>query len=317
MANDEIKKPSALEKLQKKIATNGQTQLRAITEVKERNSLVSAVNEASLDIELITPNPFQPRKVFDNDKIIELAEAIKENGMIQPIAVRAVDDGYQIIAGERRYRACKYLGFTTIQAVIFNADDEATAMMALSENIDREDLTDYEIGQAILNISHLFKKKTELSRYTGKTRSDIYRYLAFNDLPDWLKNRLNGNPGLINRNNAQLLVSFFKEAAYSDSKHKEYVLSALNMIEESALTQTLLIPKIRRLIRDAENPRRQSDNVISKKYALNGKNIGGFSFDNHKVTIKITSELITEEVAKSIYQYVADALKEVDIDSEK
>jgi len=310
------KKPTALERLQNKIATNGQTQLKAISEVKERNSLVSAVNEASLDIELITPNPFQPRKVFDHEKIIELAEAIKENGLIQPIAVRAVDDGYQIIAGERRFRACKYLGHTSIQAVIFDADDEATAMMAISENIDREDLTDYEVGQAIQNISHLFKKKTELSRYTGKTRSDIYRYLAFNDLPDWVKGRLNGNPNLINRNNAQLLVSFFKEADYVESKHKEYVLSALNMIEESALTQTLLIPKIRRLIRDAENPRRQSDNVVLKKYALKGKNVGGFSFDDNKVIIKLNSELITDDVANSIYQMVADALAGLDVGSD-
>lgn len=236
------KKPTALERLQNKIAENGELQLNAISEVKERNSLVSAVSENDIDIDLVSPNPFQPRKFFPQEKIIELADSIKENGLIQPIAVRVVDDGYQIIAGERRLRACKYLGHTSIKAVIFNADDEATAFMALSENIDREDLTDYEVGQAIFNISHLFKKKTELGRYTGKTRSDIYRYLSFNNLPDWVKGRLNGNPGLINRNNAQVLVSFFAEPDYSESKHKEHVLSALNMVEAGALTQTMLLP---------------------------------------------------------------------------
>ncbi len=309
-------KKTALQRLQSKIDSNGKSQLKAITKAKERNALVSAVNEANLEIDLITPNPFQPRKVFDQEKIVELAEAIKEHGLIQPIAVRAVAEGYQIIAGERRFRACKYLGHTHIQAVIFDADDEAMAMMALSENIDREDLTDYEVGQAIQNIAHLFKKKTELSRYTGKTRSDIYRYLAFNDLPDWVKARLNVNPNLINRNNAQLLVSLFKEADYEECKHKEHVLSALSMVEENALTQTLLIPKIRRLIRDSENPRRQSENRVSKNYALKGKNVGGFSFDDNKMVIKLNSEFITDEVANAIYQMVADALDKLDVGSD-
>jgi ParB family chromosome partitioning protein len=301
-------KKSALDKLMNKVSQNGQSQIEAISAAKGRGNFISTLDEAELDVSLIDPNPYQPRKVFDQEKIAELAEAIKANGLIAPIAVRKIGERYQVIAGERRLRAARHLGYPTIQAIIFDADDEAAALMALSENIDREELSDYEVGQAIHSIEHLFKKKTELSRYTGKTRSDIYRYLAYNDLQDWVKSRLNSTPNLINRNNAQLLVSFFSEEDYVESKHKEHVVTALNMVEAGALTQTMLMPKIRRLIRDAENPRRQSADAISREYSLNGKKVGKFSFDDNKMVIKLNSEAINEEVAHSIYEMVADAL---------
>jgi ParB family chromosome partitioning protein len=301
-------KKNALDKLMSKVSQNGQSQIEGISVAKGRGSFVSTLDETTLDISLIDPNPYQPRKAFDHEKITELAESIKANGLIAPIAVRKVGDRYQIIAGERRLRAIKLLEQSTIQAIIFDADDEAAALMAISENIDREDLSDYEVSQAILSIEHLFKKKTELSRYTGKTRSDIYRYLAYNDLQDWVKSRLNGNSRLINRNNAQLLVSFFSEDDYVESKHKEHVITAFNMIEAGALTQTMLMPKIRRLIRDADNPRRQTADAISKDYSLEGKKVGRFTFDDNKMVIKLNSEAINEEVANSIYEMVADAL---------
>lgn len=307
MENKQTKK-SALDKLMNKVSQNGQSQIEAISAAKGRANFISTLDETELQVSLIDPNPYQPRKVFDPEKISELAEAIKSNGLIAPIAVRKIGERYQVIAGERRLRAVKHLDYPTIQAIIFDADDEAAALMALSENIDREDLSDYEVGQAIHSIEHMFKKKTELSRYTGKTRSDIYRYLAYNDLPDWVKSRLNSNPNLINRNNAQLLVSFFSEETYEENKHKEHVITALNMVEAQALTQTMLMPKIRRLIRDAENPRRQSADAISREYSLHGKKIGKFSFDDNKMVIKLNSDLINEEVAQSIYEVVADAL---------
>jgi ParB family chromosome partitioning protein len=301
-------KKSALDKLMSKVSQNGQSQIEAISAAKGRGNFISTLDETELDVSLIDPNPYQPRKVFDQEKIAELAEAIKANGLIAPIAVRKIGERYQIIAGERRLRAARHLGYPIIQAIIFDADDEAAALMALSENIDREELSDYEVGQAIHSIEHLFKKKTELSRYTGKTRSDIYRYLAYNDLQDWVKSRLNSNPNLINRNNAQLLVSFFSEEEYVESKHKEHVVTALNMVEAGALTQTMLMPKIRRLIRDAENPRRQSADAISREYSLNGKKVGKFSFDDNKMVIKLNSEAISEDVAHSIHEMVADVL---------
>ncbi len=301
-------KKSVLDKLKKKVSQNEESQIEGISASKSRENLVSTVDEVLIDISLIDPNPYQPRKVFDQDKIIELSDSIKANGLIAPIAVRKVGVRYQLIAGERRFRAVKYIGYPKIQAVIFDANDEAISLMALTENIDREDLSDYEVGQAIQSIEHLFRKKTELAMYAGKVRSDIYRYLAYSKLPDWVINKLNSNPFIINRNNAQLLTSFFSENGYLEDKHKEHVINALNMIEVGALTQTMLMPKIRRLIRDAENPRRKTENEISKEYLLNGKKIGTFSFDNNKIVIKLNSEIINENTANDIYRIIDDVL---------
>jgi hypothetical protein len=86
------------------------------------------------------------------------------------------------------------------------------------------------------------------------------------------------------------------------------------MIEAGALTQTMLMPKIRRLIRDAEHPRRQTENAISKVYSLKGKKIGKFNFDDNKMTITLNSAVINEEIANEIYQKVADALSAYEIE---
>lgn len=303
-------KKSPLDKLMNKVSKNEQAQIEGITAAKHRENFVSSINETDLDLSLIDSNPYQPRKSFNQEKINDLAEAIKINGLIAPIAVRKIEDRFQIIAGERRFRAVKSLNHSTIKAIIFNADDEATALMALSENIDREGLSDYEVAQAIIKIEHLFKKKTELSRYTGKMRSDIYRYLSYKNLPIWIINKLDTNPHLINRNNSQLLVSFFSSLACPEENYKKHVISALNMIEQNALTQTMLLPKIKRLIKEDGNPRRKTENAISKTYTLKGKKVGQFSFDDKKIIINLKSEILDEDLATSIYQLIAEKLLE-------
>lgn len=306
-----IQKKTALDRLKNKVSDNGQSQIEAISVAKSRSQFVNTIDERSIDVSLIDPNPYQPRKKIDPNKITELADSIKENGLIAPIAVRKINESsYQIIAGDRRLRAVKQIGLQSIQAIIFDADDEAMAVMALSENIDREDLSDYETGQAIFQIEHLFRKKTELAKYTGKVRSDIYRYLSFNNLPDWIKNRLNNNPNLINRNNAQQLVSLHSEENF-ERKYKDCVISALNEIEAGSLTQTMLIPKIKKLMREIDNPRRLSSRAIKKIYLLNGKNIGKFDFDDNKMSIKINSDIIDEHAANEIYQLIADKLNQL------
>ena len=100
---------------------------------------------STLKISLVDPKSDQPRKYFDKDALEELSESIKENGLLQPILVREYGEGrYQIIAGERRYRACKLAGLTDIPAIILDRDDKAAAQIALIENIQREDLNPLE-----------------------------------------------------------------------------------------------------------------------------------------------------------------------------
>src|SRR5699024_2170477 len=104
-----------------------------------------------LSLDEITPNRYQPRTIFDQEKIVELAQTIHTHGMIQPIVVREIDDPhkkYEIIAGERRYRAVVHLGWETIPAIIRQMNDKETASVAVIENLQREELTPIEEAQA-------------------------------------------------------------------------------------------------------------------------------------------------------------------------
>ena len=97
-----------------------------------------------LPIDKIRPNPFQPRETFEKEKILELAHSIEEFGLIQPIVVRKVGDTYQIIAGERRWRACQFVNLTNIPSVILEADDIQTMELSLMENLHRVNLQSKE-----------------------------------------------------------------------------------------------------------------------------------------------------------------------------
>src|SRR6185437_17109949 len=105
--------------------------------------------QSVLSVSEIVPNPWQPRRVFNEAKLSELAESIREVGLMQPIVVRRAESGYQIVAGERRWRAHKMLGLDTIKAVVADCSDSDMAVLAMVENISRDDLADYEIGVAI------------------------------------------------------------------------------------------------------------------------------------------------------------------------
>ena len=105
-----------------------------------------------VSIEEIQPNPYQPRLEFNDEALMELAQSIRENGLIQPITVRECEDGYQIVAGERRYRAMKLNGMIDVPVVIMDANELQMAEMALVENIQRENLSAIEEAKAYIDI---------------------------------------------------------------------------------------------------------------------------------------------------------------------
>ena len=105
-----------------------------------------------ISIDLIRPNRYQPRSVFDDDKIMELAQSIRENGLIQPIVVRHEGQGYEIIAGERRYRASILAGLVEVDVIIKDVGEQQLSQMALVENIQREDLTSIEEAKAYFDL---------------------------------------------------------------------------------------------------------------------------------------------------------------------
>jgi len=148
-----------------------------------RTSGSSSIGE--IEIGKIVANPNQPRRDFNEEALQELADSIKELGVIQPITLRKMeDDTYQIIAGERRYRASQLAGKTTIPAYILKADDEDTMEMALIENIQREDLNALEIALAYQQLIEQHNLSQEqLSKRIGKGRATIANFLRLLKLP--------------------------------------------------------------------------------------------------------------------------------------
>ncbi len=138
-----------------------------------------------ISVDLIDPNPFQPRKVFSDDELVELADSIEQHGLIQPIAVRKVGDRYQLISGERRTRASKLAGLPTIKAQVYeNLDDKAMAEWALIENIQRVDLNPVEVAKSYQQLidNHGYTHE-DLSKIVSKSRSAITNALRLLKLP--------------------------------------------------------------------------------------------------------------------------------------
>ncbi len=143
----------------------------------------SSINEVALD--LIVANPDQPRRTFDEESLEELADSIREHGVISPITLRKNEDGtYMIIAGERRYRAAKKVGLTTIPAYIKEAKDEQVMEWALIENVQREDLDAIEIALAYQRLMDEYQLTQErMAEKIGKKRATITNYLRLLKLP--------------------------------------------------------------------------------------------------------------------------------------
>lgn len=128
----------------------------------------------NIPLDIIHPNPNQPRKNFTDTALSELADSIAEHGVIQPITVRKLDNEYEIIAGERRYRACKRLALPAIPAIVINADNNKSAILALLENLQREDLCFFEIAEAYQNLlREQGMTQDELAKKVGKSQSTI------------------------------------------------------------------------------------------------------------------------------------------------
>ena len=140
----------------------------------------------------IIPNRFQPREIFDDQALKELAVSIKEHGVIQPIIVRKVENKYEIIAGERRYKASTMAGLTKIPAIVKNLDDKESSKVALIENLQRKDLSPIEEARTYQKILELEENMTqeELASTMGKTQSSVSNKLRLLELPEEIQDAL-------------------------------------------------------------------------------------------------------------------------------
>lgn len=187
---------------------------------------------------LIDPNPYQPRMAFDNDSLEELAESVRTFGLIQPISVRKQSDGrYQIISGERRFRACKLAGMDTIPAYIRTADDQGMLEMAIVENIQRQDLDPIEVAmsyQRLMDECNLTQER--MAQRVGKKRASIANSLRLLKLPTKVQHDL--KTGLLSTGHAKVLLSV-------EDPHIQELLCDLTIKEGLSVRQ--LEDRIRRL----------------------------------------------------------------------
>ncbi len=159
-----------------------------------------------IEIDKIIPNEYQPRKTFNDDKLKELAASIIEQGVIQPVIVHRAGSGYQLIAGERRWRASRIAGLKTIPALIKDATKREFLEMALIENIQREDLNPLEAAEAYKRLQDEFKLTQEdLAKRVGKERSTVTNFLRILHLPKEVKQDIAS--GALSMGHAKALLS--------------------------------------------------------------------------------------------------------------
>jgi ParB family chromosome partitioning protein len=205
-----------------------------------------------ININLIEANPFQPRTSFDQEALEELAESIKELGVIQPITVRSLENGnFQLISGERRLRASKLAGLKKIPAYIRTADDQGMLEMALVENIQREDLNAIEVAISYQRLMEECKLTQEaLSQRIGKKRSTISNYTRLLNLP--AKIQLGIKEEKISMGHARALITI---------KDEETQL----MIFDQILKYDFSVRRVEDIIRELNNETKKESELPKKK----------------------------------------------------
>jgi len=202
-----------------------------------------APDDRSLDVDsdLLRPNKFQPRTTMDETKIDELARSIRANGIIQPIVVRRVDGGYEIVAGERRWRAAQRAGLLKVPVVVRDIPEERLLAVALIENIQREDLNPIEEAHAYRRLADEYQLTQEqIADAVGKDRSSVANYLRLLKLPQEV--RANVGSGALTMGHARALLSLPDEAAQLQLS-REIVTKTLSVRETEALVKKATEPK--------------------------------------------------------------------------
>ncbi|HQD69956.1 MAG TPA: ParB/RepB/Spo0J family partition protein [Limnochordia bacterium] len=161
---------------------------------------------SQIEVDKITANPFQPRKHFDQEKLEELAESIKNHGVLEPIIVRRAGGEYQIVIGERRWRACQLAGLATVPAVVKELSDREMTEMALIENLQREDLNAIEEAEGYqILIDEFSLTQEEVARSVGRKRSSVANALRLLSLEPQIKQMV--AEGRLSRGHAKVLLS--------------------------------------------------------------------------------------------------------------
>ncbi len=208
----------------------------------------------SIPVSSIIPNPMQPRTIFNQDELIDLADSIKEHGVIQPLIVNEKPDGqYVLIAGERRLRAAQIAGLSVVPVISRRADDQELLELALIENIQREDLSPLEAAEAYKSLEENFNlTHEEISKRVGKNRTSVTNTLRLLKLPGEVRKALIDKR--ITEGHARSLLSL--PTAQSQ-------ISAMNHIINNNLSVRQTEEYVRSLIGEKEVPAKKTKNTLS------------------------------------------------------
>ena len=242
----------------------------------------------NISLDEIKPNPFQPRKIFNQEKIDELASSIKEYGVFQPIIIKPVAEGYIIVSGERRYRAANQVGLQTIPAIIRQYDPGMVREIALLENLQREDLTPIEEAEAYKDIiDELMYTQKELADKIGKSRSYVTNILGLLNLPKKVQQMILDNQ--ISMGHARVL---------SKLENEDRIIEIANLIVKNELSVRQVEElgkkekKTKQIKRTVKNPYKKYEKTLKSKYGYN------VSIKNNKITFKADDNELDELIKK-------------------
>lgn len=228
---------------------------------------------SKIQVHKIKRNRHQPRKVFKEDEIKQLAESIRENGQIAPIVVRKIDDSYELIVGERRWRATQLLKKETINAVVIEADEKTSAVLSIVENVQREDLNSMEEAESLDRLIKEFDMSHEdVAKYISKSRTHVTNIIRLNDLSDFVKEQLRENN--ISMGHARAVITL------SDDEQSKIIREAIHKKLSVRAVENLAKPNQKSKISEQKNQdtlaleRRLTETLGAKTTINNGKKGG-------------------------------------------
>ena len=225
----------------KQVLGRGLSALLKDNSIDETNTNLVVGSIVEIELENIEVNPYQPRTYFDEESLRELASSIKELGVIQPITVRKIDDKFQLVSGERRFRASKLIGNKSIPAYIRTANDQEMLEMALVENIQRKNLDPIEVALSYQRlIDEIQLTQEELSVRVGKKRSTVTNYLRLLKLDPILQTGI--RDGFISMGHGRALINI-KSASDQLGIYEKILLDKLSVRQTEELVKRLKIDK--------------------------------------------------------------------------
>lgn len=196
-----------------------------------------------LPVSQIRPNPFQPRREFDDDELRELEDSLRTNGLLQPVTVRRAGAEFELIAGERRLRAARRLGWTSISAVVRESSDEQALTLALIENLQREDLNPIDEAEGYQRLTREFAlSQQQIAEAVGKDRSTVANMLRLLSLPDDVQHYVRG--GQLSVGHARALLGLPSEVSISEVA-REVLRRQLTVRDVERLAQQAKPPAVR------------------------------------------------------------------------